>query len=72
MFCSEVLLTRIVHAMGFAKSHSEARRLVVSGAVKLDDEKVKDVDYVVTHDDFASQTKRRLSVGKKKIGVLMW
>jgi len=34
----------IIHAAGFARSKSEARRLVQQGAVRLDDERVDDIE----------------------------
>ena len=41
-------IVRLVALAEFAKSNSEARRLVRQGAVSIDDEKVKDMDARVT------------------------
>ena len=67
-----VLLTRVLCDLGFSQSNSEARRLILAGAVKLADGKVEEVGFVLKQDDFAQSEKLRLTVGKKKIAVLTW
>ena len=37
----------VLHEIGFASSNSEARRKIQEGAVKLDDEKVTDINYIL-------------------------
>lgn len=51
----------IIHAAGFTRSKSEARRLVQQGAVKLDEERVDDIKAEID----ASQ-ERILQVGKRR------
>ena len=51
----------IIHAAGFVRSKSEARRLVQQGAVRLDDERVDDI----TAEIDASE-EHVLQVGKRR------
>jgi tyrosyl-tRNA synthetase len=54
-------------ALGFVASNGEAKRKVGEGAVKLDDQPVDDVAMLVT---VPAGTSRKLSLGKKKHGVI--
>jgi tyrosyl-tRNA synthetase len=54
-------------ALGFVASNGEAKRKVGEGAVKLDDQPVDDVALLVT---VPAGTSRKLSLGKKKHGVI--
>lgn len=56
--CSEI---------GFVASNGEAKRKIGEGAVKVDDETVKDPGFLITVEQGQS---RKLSVGKKKHGIL--
>ena len=38
-------LPKLIQELGFAKSSGEARRLIQSGGVKINDEKITDVSY---------------------------
>jgi len=51
---------------GLAASNSEARRHVQGGAVRLNDEAVKDDRYIVGRQDVTSDNVIKLSLGKKK------
>jgi tyrosyl-tRNA synthetase len=51
----------IIHAAGFARSKSEARRLVQQGAVRLDDERVDDIGAEID-----ASVERVLQVGKRR------
>jgi tyrosyl-tRNA synthetase len=51
---------------GLAASNSEARRHVQGGAVRLNDEAVKDDRYIVGRQDVTSDSVIKLSLGKKK------
>lgn len=55
--------------LSFAASKSEARRLVRSGAVRLNDQAITDETRTITDGDLASG-EARLQAGKKKIGRL--
>ena len=54
-------------ALGFAMSNGEARRKIAEGAVRLDDEVVKDDKHEIV---LAEGTPVKISLGKKKHGLL--
>lgn len=56
-----VKLVKVLTETGLAKSNSEARRLISQGGVKIDGEKVCDVDFVIPADGM----ERVIKVGKK-------
>jgi tyrosyl-tRNA synthetase len=53
--------------IGFTASNGEAKRKIAEGAVRLDDQPVTDPGYLV---EVASGQERKLSVGRKRHGVL--
>ncbi len=60
-----ISLVDLIHQIGFAPSKSEARRLIKSGAVKINKEKIFDINYIVNIDkEFI------LQVGKKKFAKI--
>jgi tyrosyl-tRNA synthetase len=59
------LLSALVQ-LGFCASNGEAKRKVAEGAVKLDGEIVSDVSFVIS-----VTSERKLSLGKKKHGLLL-
>ena len=61
-----VWILDLLEISGFVSSRSEARRLIDQGGVKLDDEKVKEVDF-----DPLLEEDRILQVGKKKFARLV-
>jgi tyrosyl-tRNA synthetase len=57
----QILLVDLIHQIGFAPSKSEARRLIKQGAVKINKEKIMDINYTADlNKEFI------LQVGKKK------
>ena len=60
-----VKLIDLIVSAGFAKSNGEARRLIGQNAVSLDDEKLTDVDAVIT-----ATGGEVLRVGKRRFGKL--
>ncbi|MBO9498408.1 MAG: tyrosine--tRNA ligase [Novosphingobium sp.] len=60
-------LAAALTAIGFTASNGEAKRKIAEGAVRLDDEAVKDAALLVTVTEGAE---RKLSLGKKKHAVL--
>ncbi|HKT86112.1 MAG TPA: tyrosine--tRNA ligase [Novosphingobium sp.] len=54
-------------ALGFAASNGEAKRKIAEGAVKLDDQIMDDPGLLIT---VAAGESRKLSLGKKKHGIL--
>lgn len=55
----------VLHQIGFASSNSEARRKIQEGAVKLDDEKVTDINYILGKGERIVRLGRK--IGKLKI-----
>ena len=53
--------------LGFTQSNGEAKRKIAEGAVKLDDESIGDPGHLV---QLASGAEARLSLGKKRHGIL--
>lgn len=68
---SALLLTAVIVELGFAKSNSQARRLIEQGSVKLDDDKITDVSFSINAEVFAVHAQRKLAVGKKKFASLV-
>jgi tyrosyl-tRNA synthetase len=60
----------VIVSLGMAASKSEARRLIEQGGVKLNDRLVSDSTARVTAADLQSGGTARLSVGKKRHGVI--
>ena len=60
----------IVVALGLASSRSEARRLIEQGGVRLNDETVKSVTASVTESDLDAGGAARLTVGRKRHGLI--
>lgn len=55
-------LYNLLKNLNFAKSNGEARRLIAGGAIKIDNQKVTDENYLIPN----NSTKFKLSVGKIK------
>jgi tyrosyl-tRNA synthetase len=64
------LIIDVAIAMGMATSKSEARRLIDQGGVKLNDQPVKAATASVSAADLDSTGTARLSVGKKRHGLI--
>ncbi len=62
---SSMNIVELVTLAGFAKSKSEARRLIGQNAVSIDDEKITDANAVVTLEDG-----QVLKVGKRRFGKI--
>jgi len=63
-------ITEIAVTLGLAGSRSEARRLIEQGGVRLNDETVKSVTASVSEADLDAGGAARLSVGKKRHGLI--
>jgi tyrosyl-tRNA synthetase len=63
-------VTEIVVALGLAGSRSEARRLIEQGGVRLNDAVVRSATASVAESDLDSGGAARLSVGKKRHGLI--
>ena len=62
-------LLSILTEFGFTDSNGDARRQIQGGAVKINDVKIQDTNYIINNDDLVDGT-IKVSVGKKKIGVI--
>ncbi|OJW61745.1 MAG: tyrosine--tRNA ligase [Sphingomonadales bacterium 63-6] len=60
-------LTAACTAIGFTASNGEAKRKIAEGAVRIDDEAVKDAAYVI---QLEPGSERKLSLGKKRHAIL--
>jgi tyrosyl-tRNA synthetase len=65
-----VLIIDVAIALGMAASKSEARRLIDQGGVRLNDQTVKAATASVTAADLDSNGTARLTVGKKRHGLI--
>jgi tyrosyl-tRNA synthetase len=65
-----VLILDVAIALGMAASKSEARRLIDQGGVRLNDQTVKAATASVTAADLDSSGTARLTVGKKRHGLI--
>ncbi len=57
-------------ALGMASSKGEARRLIDQGGVRLNDQPVRSANASVTDADLDAEGTARLSVGKKRHGLI--
>jgi tyrosyl-tRNA synthetase len=64
------LVIDVAVALGMAGSKGEARRLVEQGGVRLNDEPVRAITASVTAADLGSDGTARLTVGKKRHGLI--
>jgi tyrosyl-tRNA synthetase len=64
------LIIDVAIALGMASSKSEARRLIDQGGVRLNDEPVRNVTATVTDAHLDQNGTARLSVGKKRHGLI--
>ena len=67
---AEVAIVEVVLALGMAASKSDARRLIEQGGVKLNDRLVAGPTARITAADFEAGGTIRLSVGKKRHGLI--
>jgi tyrosyl-tRNA synthetase len=63
-------ITEIAVTLGLASSRSEARRLIEQGGVRLNDEVVRSATASVAESDLNAEGAARLSVGKKRHGLI--
>ena len=66
----EVSLKELLVKLNFANSSSEAKRIIINGGVKLDETKISDKNYLLTSNDFKDKKELKISVGKKKHGIV--
>jgi len=64
------LIIDVTIALGMASSKSEARRLIDQGGVRLNDQPVKAATASITEADLDARGLARLTVGKKRHGII--
>jgi tyrosyl-tRNA synthetase len=64
------LIIDVAIALGMAGSKGEARRLIEQGGVRLNDQPVRTITASVSHADLDANGTARLSVGKKRHGLI--
>ncbi len=64
------MIVDVAIALGMAASKSEARRLIDQGGVRLNDQTVTGATARVTDADLGHSGTARLSVGKKRHGLI--
>ena len=62
-----IRLSQALTAIGFTASNGEAKRKISEGAVRIDDETISDPGYLL---EVAAGSERKISLGKKKHGIL--
>jgi tyrosyl-tRNA synthetase len=67
---TQLLVLEAVVALDMAASKSEARRLIEQGGVKLNDRAVQSASATITSADFDERGLARLTVGKKRHGLI--
>jgi len=67
---AQILIVDVIVALGMAASKGEARRLIVQGGVKLNDQPVQSATARVSGADLDGQGMARLAVGKKRHGLI--
>jgi tyrosyl-tRNA synthetase len=63
----EIALVTALTVLGFAASNGEARRKITEGAVRIDDNSIRDPQFMIA---LTAGTPLKLSLGKKKHGLL--
>lgn len=63
-------ITQALEALGLVSTRSEARRHIAANAVRVNDHLISDPNFTLQLSDFDAEGAARLSVGRKKIGVV--
>lgn len=61
----------VLRGLDFVRSGGEARNKIADGAVKLGENTIKDARYRLQASDFGSETHLRISMGRKKHGLII-
>ena len=65
-----ILLKELLQNTNLTSSISESKRFIVNGAVKINDKKILDKDYLLKKNDFNEKNIIKISLGKKKHGLI--
>ena len=60
-----------LRGLEFVRSGGEARNKIADGAVKLGENTVTDANYRIQHSDFAEKNSLKISLGRKKHGLIV-
>lgn len=63
----ELRLLEIIADTGFSPSNGESKRMIKQGGISLDDEKIKDINHIIT---LEVDQEISLKVGKRNFGIL--
>ena len=67
-------LKKILLDLKLTKSASDSKRLIIQGAIKINNLVIKDKDLIITKDHFKLKNKKinylMINVGKKKFGFI--
>ena len=66
----KINLKELLVKLNLANSSSEAKRLINNGGVKLNEIKISDKNFLLTKSDFKEKKELKISVGKKKHGII--
>ena len=64
------ILKEALIKINFSNSNGESKRLIINGGVRINNIKISDKDYKITESDFGEEKKIKISVGKKKYGLI--
>jgi tyrosyl-tRNA synthetase len=64
------LLVDLICDLKLLSSKTEAKRLILSGGIKINDEKIEDVFYIISKILFNGEKQFKLTIGKKKIVLI--
>ncbi len=67
---SGLTLKNILTLTNLSSSISESKRLIMNGGVKINDLKIQDKNYLLSMKDFDSKGISKLSIGKKRYGII--
>ena len=70
LYATLAVIIDIAVALGMAGSKGEARRLIEQGGVRLNDQPIRTITASVTHADLDANGTARLTVGKKRHGLI--
>ena len=65
-----ILLKELLQITNLTSSIGESKRFIVNGAIKINDKKISDKDYLIKKKDFNEKNIIKISLGKKKHGLI--
>ena len=65
-----ILLKELLQITNLTASIGESKRFILNGAIKINDKRVSDKDYLIKKKDFNEKNIIKISLGKKKHGLI--